>query len=54
VHVTRYVIDGLTKHLQTWEDNGWINIKNTDLFKKAAYLLKRRMAPTAFKWVKGH
>jgi ribonuclease HI len=51
---SRYVIDGLTKHLQTWEDNRWINIKNADLFKKATYLLKRRMAPTAFKWVKGH
>jgi ribonuclease HI len=51
---SRYVIDGLTKHLKTWEDNGWINIKNTEFFKKAAYILKRRTAPTAFKWVKGH
>ena len=24
-----YVIDGLIKHLQKWENNGWIGIKNT-------------------------
>jgi len=51
---SRYVIDGLTHHLQEWEDRGWIGIKNVDLFKRAAYLLKRRTAPTLFKWVKGH
>ena len=51
---SRYVIDGLTEHLSTWEDNGWIEIKNADLFKRAAYLLKRRTAPTIFEWVKGH
>lgn len=51
---SRYVIDGLTEHLTRWEDRGWIEIKNTNLFKRVAYLLKRRMAPTIFKWVKGH
>lgn len=49
-----YVIEGLTKHLKEWEDNGWIGIKNADLFKRAAYLLKRRTAPTLLEWVKGH
>ena len=48
------MINGLTTHLTEWEDNGWIGIKNAPLFKKAAYLLKRRSAPTLFKWVKGH
>jgi ribonuclease HI/exonuclease III len=51
---SKYVIEGLTTHLQTWEDNGWIGVKNAPLFKKAAYLLKRRTAETAFQWVKGH
>lgn len=51
---SRYVIDGLTENLERWEDRGWIEIKNADLFKRAAYLLKRRTAPTIFKWVKGH
>ena len=49
-----YVINGLTKHLKTWEDNGWIEVENADLFKRAAYLLKSRTAPTFFEWVKGH
>ena len=49
-----YVIKGLTKHLAEWEDAGWIRIKNVEFFKRAAYLLKRRSAPTIFKWVKGH
>ena len=51
---SRYVIEGLTEHLCNWEDNGWIDIENATLFKRAAYLLKRRSAPTAFEWVKGH
>jgi ribonuclease HI len=50
----RYVIEGLTTHLRTWEDRGWIKIRNANMFKKVAYLLKRRTATTAFKWVKGH
>ena len=49
-----YVIEGLTKHLKTWEDIGWIGIKNADLFKRAAYLLKKRTAPTYLEWVEGH
>ncbi|KAH9071067.1 hypothetical protein EDB83DRAFT_2221492 [Lactarius deliciosus] len=51
---SKYVIDGLTTHLKTWEDNGWIGIKNAEFFKRAAYLLKRRTAPTWLSWVKGH
>ena len=49
-----YVISGLTAHLRQWEDIGWINIQNAQLFKKAAYLLKQRTATTRFKWIKGH
>ena len=51
---SRYVIEGLTEHLEKWEDAGWIGIKNAEFFKRAAYLLKRRSAPTIFEWVKGH
>jgi len=50
----KYTIDGLTSHLHSWENQGWIEIKNADFFKRAAYLLRRRTAPTYFKWVKGH
>jgi ribonuclease HI len=51
---SKYVIEGLTKHLPVWEDRGWIGIANADLFKRVAYILKSQMAPTSFKWVKGH
>ena len=51
---SRYAIEGLTTHLHAWEDQGWINIQNANLFKRAAYLLKRRTARTSFKWIKGH
>ena len=51
---SRYVIEGLTTHLRTWEDNGWIGVKNNTIFKRAAYLLKRRTATTSFQWIKGH
>ena len=51
---SRYVIDGITTHLKKWEDQGWIGIKNKEWFKRAAYLLRKRTAPTRFQWVKGH
>jgi ribonuclease HI len=51
---SRYAINGLTKHLGNWEDQGWNNISNAEWFKAAAYQLQRRAAPTNFKWTKGH
>ncbi|KAI0046744.1 ribonuclease H-like protein, partial [Auriscalpium vulgare] len=51
---SRYVIEGLTLHLQRWEDDGWIGVANAIFFARAAYLLRRRSAQTTFTWVKGH
>ena len=51
---SEYVIEGLTIHLETWENEGWISVKNADLFKKAAHLLRKRSARTTFQWTKGH
>jgi ribonuclease HI len=51
---SKYIIEGLTKHLPEWEDRGWIGVENAEMFKRAAFLLKSRTAPTTFKWVKGH
>jgi len=51
---SEYVIDGLTNHLENWENDGWISIKNSTLFKKAAHLLRIRSARTIFQWTKGH
>jgi len=36
---SKYMTEGLTTHLENWENNGWINIKKAALFKKAAHLL---------------
>ena len=49
-----YAINGLTEHLSTWEDNGWIGIENAPLFKLTAAVLKQRVATTTFQWTKGH
>ena len=38
---SRYAIDGLTKHLPTWEDHGWTDISNHKWFQSAAYHLRR-------------
>jgi ribonuclease HI len=51
---SRYVINGLTKHLGEWEDNGWFGVDNKELFQAAAYQLRIRSAKTSFEWVKGH
>jgi len=51
---SKYMIKGLTTHLETWENNGWIGIKNARLFRKAAHLMRYRSARTTLKWVKGH
>ncbi|KZT18461.1 hypothetical protein NEOLEDRAFT_1193334, partial [Neolentinus lepideus HHB14362 ss-1] len=49
-----YVIEGLTIHLSSWEDQGWVGVENSRFFKAAAYHLQYRSATTDFKWVKGH
>ena len=37
---SKYMTEGLTMHLENWENDRWISIKNATLFKKAAYLLR--------------
>ena len=49
-----YAINGFTEHLSSWEDRGWIGIKNAHLFRATAALLKQRTATTSFQWTKGH
>ncbi|KAG2749053.1 RnaseH-domain-containing protein [Suillus brevipes Sb2] len=51
---SKYVIKGITTHLKEWEDTGWINVENANMFKAIAYQLRRRPTPTTFKWIKGH
>ncbi|KAJ7691430.1 hypothetical protein B0H17DRAFT_935127, partial [Mycena rosella] len=47
-------IDGLTKNLRNWEDEGFTTVKNGQLFQATVAHLRRRTAPTVFQWVKGH
>jgi len=51
---SKYMIEALTTHLETWENDGWIGIKNARLFRKAAHLIRYRSARMTLKWVKGH
>jgi ribonuclease HI len=51
---SKYVIDGLTKHCGYWEDIGWIEIKNHELFMAAIAALRLRQGKTTFEKVKGH
>ncbi|KAG1797200.1 RnaseH-domain-containing protein [Suillus variegatus] len=51
---SKYVINGLNTHLDDWENNGWIDVANAQIFKAIAYQLRRCSAPTSFQWVKGH
>jgi hypothetical protein len=51
---SKYMIEGLTTHLEKWEDDGWISIANARLFRKAAYLMRCRSVRTTMQWVKGH
>jgi ribonuclease HI len=51
---SKYIIDGLTKHYKHWEDIGWINIRNPDLFKATIVALRLRKGKTTFEKVKGH
>ena len=51
---SQYVITCLTNSVPQWEDSGWPGVPNTPWIKAAAYTLRRRSAPTRFKWVKGH
>ena len=51
---SKYVIEGLTTYLESWENNGWINIKNVELFRKAAHLMRHRSIKTTMQWIKGH
>ncbi|KAI9056568.1 RnaseH-domain-containing protein [Trametes sanguinea] len=51
---SKYVIDGLTKHLENWERRGWIGIANSNAFRELVAHLRSRSAPVTLRWVKGH
>ncbi|KAJ7033898.1 ribonuclease H-like protein [Mycena alexandri] len=51
---SKYAIDGLTKNLHRWQDEGFHTVKNGKLFELTAAIIRTRKAPTTFTWVKGH
>jgi len=51
---SKYIIDGLTKNLPRWEEQGWIGVENKEFFKPTVSHLHQRGATTTFKWTKGH
>ncbi|KAF7367382.1 DNA polymerase epsilon catalytic subunit [Mycena sanguinolenta] len=51
---SKYTIDGVTKNLKRWEDQGYRMVANGDLVKMVVTRLRRHKAEIRFKWVKGH
>lgn len=54
---SKYVLDGFTKWLPNWQENGWKSsgkkpIKNIDLWKKLSELASKHIIN--WHWVKGH
>lgn len=51
---SKLVVDGLTSHLDDWEDRGWIGVANADRIRDTVSRLRARRGPVAIAWVKGH
>jgi ribonuclease HI len=51
---SKYSIDGLTKNLSRWEDEGFSTISNGGAIQATVGKLRERKAQTTLKWVKGH
>jgi ribonuclease HI len=51
---SKYAIDGLTKNLQRWQDEGFHTIANGDIIALTVAKIRERKAPTKLAWVKGH
>lgn len=49
-----FVVDGLTKNLNRWEETGWIGVSHSNFFKCTVAWLRNRRKPTVLRWVKGH
>ncbi|KAI0080617.1 hypothetical protein K474DRAFT_1589718, partial [Panus rudis PR-1116 ss-1] len=52
VTTSKYLLNALTKHFTVWENRGWIGIETHHLLKPTIMNLRRRSAPTTFRWLK--
>ncbi|KAJ7036854.1 RnaseH-domain-containing protein [Mycena alexandri] len=51
---SKYAIDGLTRNLPKWQDEGFHTVENGTLFELTVAKIRERKAPTRLQWVKGH
>jgi ribonuclease HI len=51
---SKYAIEGLTKNLEKWQDEGFYTVSNGDVMELAVAKLRERKAETVLSWVKGH
>ncbi|KNZ73266.1 Ribonuclease H1, partial [Termitomyces sp. J132] len=51
---SKTTMDGLTKYLTTWKDQGWIGIANKELLKATVFRLRFRNGQAALTKVQGH
>jgi len=51
---SKYAIEGLTTHLESWENTGWSGVRHAEVFKCTTAWLRHRSNVTRFVWVKGH
>ena len=51
---SKYAIEGLTKHLESWENTGWTGVRHAEVFKCITAWMRHRSNVTKFIWVKGH
>ncbi len=51
---SKYVIEGLTRHLPAWERRGWLGVANAEGIQDVVARLRARSAVTTLRWVKGH
>ena len=51
---SRYVIEGLTKHLHRWEQRGWTGVTNGNIFKIIIAWIRWRRGRTYLRWTRGH
>jgi len=51
---SKYVIEGLTKNLKTWEKRDWSGVQNRGIFKSITAWMRWRSGKTTLQWVKGH
>lgn len=51
---SKTTLEGILKHVKTWEDDGYLNVQNSDLWQSLMAAIRMRGSVTQFQWVKGH